>query len=644
MKHFNLKFKKVTILCSMFLLIFAFQLKAQTLRQIAESKGKYIGNLMKDNLISNNNLDGGAPGNILRDNFNMLVTENALKMENIIPNRPVNPFNIQVSDLNRTQFDNFVAFANARNMRKRGHAMIWYSQAPAWLKADAKSWTAQQIRDFSKSYIKALATLGAGKIDEWDVVNEMFEQSYNSSNYRKLGDEQVPQEVWYINIGDKNNQVAYNTAVASWIKDCFRWARQSDAGAELFYNDFTIEARSWAKAVAAETLCKNMVSEGVPIDGVGFQTHFTTTNFTNGTIADVVTSIREYAKSGLNVHITELDIRQDAVAITGTQAHDGYYNLVSSVFKEPNCTGILLWGIRDNDSWIPAAFPGKTAYLLYNSTYGQNGSYSTTGVVTKGAWTGFRDGMGSLANATFPPASLVGNGNPETLGAATNQTIAPVGQAISIFGNNAKFVSSENGAATGMNCNRATVGGWERFTVVNAGNGKVALKGTNGRYASSENGLQAMRCDRTTIGTSEAFDWVSVGGNNFQLKGNNGKFVSSENGAVAMTCTKATAGTWETFNWASNGVAFKQANSKELVSETVSSFDFYPNPATSIISVDLPDATTALRIIDLTGRLIKEVKTKGENKIEIELNIPNGIYLLNIENSKNSESKKLIVQ
>jgi GH35 family endo-1,4-beta-xylanase len=638
MKQFNLRFKKTTLLFSLFLVVFAFNTNAQTLRQIAESKGKYIGNIMKDNLISNNALDGGTPGNLLRDNFNMLVTENALKMENMIPNRPANPFNIQVTDLNRTKFDNFIAFANARNMRKRGHAMIWYSQAPAWLKADAKSWTAQQIRDFSKSYIKALATLGAGKIDEWDVVNEMFEQSYNSSNYRKLGDEQVPQEVWYINIGDKNNQVAYNSAVASWIKDCFRWARQSDAGAELFYNDFTIEARSWAKAVAAETLCKNMVSEGVPIDGVGFQTHFTTGNFTNGTVAEVVTSIREYAKSGLNVHLTELDIRQDAAAITGTQAHDGYYNLVNSVFKEPNCTGILVWGLRDNDSWIPAAFAGKTAYLLYNSTYGQNGSYSASGVLTtKGSWTGFRDGMGALANTTFPPASLVGNGNPGT----TSVSTAPVGQAISIFGNNAKFVSSENGAQTGMNCNRGAVGAWERFTVVNAGNGKVALKGTNGKFVSSENGTQAMRCDRATIGTSEAFDWVSVGGNNFQLKGSNGKFVSSENGTVAMTCTKATAGAWETFNWASNGAAFKQVVSKDLVSETTSGFNFYPNPSsTNSISVDLPEGTTTLRIIDITGKLLREMKTNGENTMQLELNIPKGIYLLNVD----SETKKLIVQ
>jgi len=32
------------------------------------------------------------------------------------------------------------------------------------------------------------------------------------------------------------------------------------------------------------------------------------------------------------------------------------------------------------------------------------------------------------------------------------------------------------------------VGDWERFTVVDAGGGKIDLKGVNGRYIFSENG------------------------------------------------------------------------------------------------------------------------------------------------------------
>ena len=388
------------------LVLFSLTSNAQTLRQIAESKGKYIGNLMSDGLIANNSLNNNAPRNILKDNFNMLVTENAMKMESILPNRPANPFNIQLSELNLVNVNNFVAFANLYSMRKRGHTMLWHSQAPAWLLNDAKNWTAQQIRDFMKSYIKILGAYCRGKINEWDVANEMLDDGSNY-NYRT--------EAWYSNIGDKTNQSAYNTAVFNLIKDCFIWAREADPEAELFYNDYGIENRSWTKAIAAEILCRNLMIQGAPIDGVGFQSHFQTTNLTDGTVNGMVLNIREYAKSNLNVHITELDVRQNGAAINGTQAHDGYWNLVRSCFLEPNCTGILVWGIRDSDSWIPYAFgSGVAPYLLYNDSYAQNGSYNAQGVITKGAWTGFRDGVAGLADATFPAASLVGDGNPGT--------------------------------------------------------------------------------------------------------------------------------------------------------------------------------------------------------------------------------------
>jgi endoglucanase len=94
----------------------------------------------------------------------------------------------------------------------------------------------------------------------------------------------------------------------------------------------------------------------------------------------------------------------------------------------------------------------------------------------------------------------------------------PIGKAVYLKGSNARFVSSENGAQTGITRNRTTVGSWERFTVVDAVNGKIAIKGTNGRYVASENETQAMRCDRTAIGVYEAFAWVAVNGTTVQLR------------------------------------------------------------------------------------------------------------------------------
>ena len=122
---------------------------------------------------------------------------------------------------------------------------------------------------------------------------------------------------------------------------------------------------------------------------------------------------------------------------------------------------------------------------------------------------------------------------------------APVGQTITLKSSNNLYVCSEN-ATQPMNANRTVAQGWEQFTVVNAGGGKVALQ-NGGYYVCSENGAQAMNCNRTAIGPWEQFDWIDNGDGTISLKGNNGRFVSSENGTQSMTCTHSTAGATEKF-------------------------------------------------------------------------------------------------
>lgn len=67
------------------------------------------------------------------------------------------------------------------------------------------------------------------------------------------------------------------------------------------------------------------------------------------------------------------------------------------------------------------------------------------------------------------------------------------------------------------------------------------------KYVSSENGTQAITCNRTTFGDWEKFDWIPTTDGKVTLRGNNGKFISSENGTQPMTCTRATASGWEAF-------------------------------------------------------------------------------------------------
>lgn len=123
----------------------------------------------------------------------------------------------------------------------------------------------------------------------------------------------------------------------------------------------------------------------------------------------------------------------------------------------------------------------------------------------------------------------------------------PFGQVITLKGSNNLYVSSED-ATTNMHCNRAAVGGWEQFTVVNAGNGKVVLQ-NSGYYVCSENGAASgMNCNRTAVGPWEQFDWIVNTDGTISLRGNNGAYVSIENGTNPMTCTHTTITATEKFS------------------------------------------------------------------------------------------------
>lgn len=123
---------------------------------------------------------------------------------------------------------------------------------------------------------------------------------------------------------------------------------------------------------------------------------------------------------------------------------------------------------------------------------------------------------------------------------------APVGQVISLRGLNNLFVCGQNGTQA-MQCDKSVAGDWEKFTVVDAGDGKIALKSMD-KYVSSENGTQAITCSRTSVGDWEKFDWMVNADGKISLRGNNGLYISSENGTAAMTCNRTSISGWEAFS------------------------------------------------------------------------------------------------
>jgi hypothetical protein len=147
-----------------------------------------------------------------------------------------------------------------------------------------------------------------------------------------------------------------------------------------------------------------------------------------------------------------------------------------------------------------------------------------------------------------------------------------VNDVISLKGSNGLFASSENGTVP-MRCNRSSAADWEKFTIVDAGSGKVALR-SMGKYVSSENGTKAITCSRTAIGDWEKFTLINHADNTVSFQGNNGRYISSENGTTPMTCNRTSVGGWEKFSTTSTTTpptgTWRRAN--------LTNFTSYPDP------------------------------------------------------------------
>lgn len=257
-------------------------------------------------------------------------------------------------------------------------------------------------------------------------------------------------------------------------------------------------------------------------------------------------------------------------------------------------------------------------------------------------------GANSLVSAIHEVV-VTRTGNPGNPGSA------PIGQTIWLRGNNNLYVSGENGTVA-MNCNRASVQGWEQFTVVDAGGGKIALRSQN-KYVSSENGTQAITCNRATFQDWEKFTWISNANGTISLQCNNGGYISSENGAQAMSSWRTTAGTWESFNYGTASAlaavnaptAMTVATKTIAVDETTTAIQVYPNPinAGTTFTVTLRDYNSKAPVkASVIGTNMQPVMVQQPNARSFKVNtsnIPAGAYILEVLHDNKRHTKKIIV-
>ncbi len=251
--------------------------------------------------------------NLALGQFSMLTPENSMKPEFIHPAENVYDF---------SEADQLVGAALKNNITVHGHVLVYTKSSPDWM---TKS-SAADRQKIMVDHINTVVSHFKGKVAEWDVVNEPFSDKHALYGFGKSG---LDPNIWLLTMGEKYIDLAFETA------------HKADPSAKLYLNDYGVEkdGQHWD---AILSLVKRLKKRGVPIDGVGFESHV----YTDGDYFDakqLKNHMEILARLGLLTRISEIDVTQD----DSQEQINQYVMALDICLRAPNCTSYATWGVTD---------------------------------------------------------------------------------------------------------------------------------------------------------------------------------------------------------------------------------------------------------------------------------------------------------
>ena len=314
------------------------------LRQVAAPHNILIGTAADSPFLSDSSYSA-----VLGSEFSQLQAENEMKFGIIHPEQTTYDF---------SGADALVSFAQAHNMMVRGHTLVWHQQVPDWVTNGG--FTPPELSTILQDHINTVMTHYKGQVYAWDVVNEAFND-----------DGTMRDTIWYDQPG-----IGFAGLGTQYIEQALQWAHAADPDAKLFYNDFSAETMN-AKSDAIYAMAQDFKNRGVPLDGIGFQTHVDLSFDNSATLQSFAANLQRFAALGLAVHITELDIRLSDSSATSLNAQAKLYGeLMTMCVQQPRCKVFQTWGFTDKYSWIPGAFPGLGWALPWDENYQKKPAYT----------------------------------------------------------------------------------------------------------------------------------------------------------------------------------------------------------------------------------------------------------------------------
>ncbi|MCL2560291.1 MAG: endo-1,4-beta-xylanase [Turicibacter sp.] len=328
---------------------------------------------MFGNIISPQDFDDHEALAMMIHHYNAVTAENA-----------VNPFYISTNrkELDFTQSDKIVNWANQNEIAMIGHTLIGHSQSTNWLNSDTDGNPLTRVEALANMewFIKAYVGRYKGKMHSWDVVNEAIRDDAEfSGDWRNhlRSDSSTPEVAnpfvtWSENLtGDSNWYLAFENGAdkqneesgSDYIFYAYKFARLYDPQAKLYYNDYNEESPVKREVIAQMVEEINLqwridsdYDGSLLIEGIGMQGHYH--GYTN--LAQVRESLERFIATGVDISITELDVRfstpneaLNSLSVGLEEKQARFYKRLFTIYNEfsENIERITLWGVNDKRNW-----------------------------------------------------------------------------------------------------------------------------------------------------------------------------------------------------------------------------------------------------------------------------------------------------
>lgn len=292
---------------------------------------------------------------LLAAEFSSVSPENQMKWDAIHPAPGVYDFG---------PADAIVDFAEANGQVVRGHTLLWHSQLPAWVTQGDH--TDAELRAILKDHIQTVVGHYKGRIQQWDVANEIFADEWDRGGVRLRDDPDLAAANIFIQRLGKGI-----------IADAFRWAHAADPEAKLFLNDYAVE--DWnTKSTAYYNLSRELLAQGVPLHGFAFQAHL---DLQYPFPSSLRANMQRFDDLGLETAVTELDVRftlPESGVPTAAQLEeqaDTYQGVLEACLAVEDCNSFTIWGFTDTYSWVPTFFTSQGAATVMWEDYERKPAY-----------------------------------------------------------------------------------------------------------------------------------------------------------------------------------------------------------------------------------------------------------------------------